>query len=201
MTSLEFYITPTEQQNWLDQLVSDSRVWCVFKRFGQTYREYPDGDDKRGCLQFDAKNERDLLLYIGHKEIVPSPVWRTTLRGQQDIDFKKSCAIQLIPSLVVNNEILLEGRLAILRKAEYEEEKINPRPLFHWFRKVVSTLDSLRFPGAVLAQQTTKGTIKQWKEVLVTPGAVQWWQKGYKLKQFPRGEVAFSIQIQEGVKL
>lgn len=192
-THLEFYSTPDEQREWLQKQVSDLAVWVVLWTPGRDCCYYPPGNLNVTSLKFNATNADEIMLFLGCKELAEKPGWRESPHGNE-IDFKKSRTIQFIPSLVVG-EILLEGRLAIMRELEYEQDGIDPKPLFRWYRQVVKSLASIKAPEAVITQQTSLGDLKEFPSVVVSLGAIKWRCKGRRLKQFPGSAVEFDVKV------
>ncbi len=192
-TRLEFYATPSEQREWLKRPFSEPGIWGLVWRYGEGYRYFPDGLCDVENLQFGGENEDELMLFLGRRDLAETPAWRATPRGDQ-IDFKKSRAIQFVPSLTICNHILLEGRIAILRPSEYQTDEIPSKPLLQWFRQVARSLYSLKAPGTILTQRTADGSQKEWQNVIVSSGAVAWRCAGGCLKQFPKGMVEFDLQ-------
>jgi len=135
------------------------------------------------------------MLFFGNQELATLPVWQNLSQGQV-LDFGRSFAIQFVPSLTVAPDILLDGRLGILSPSQYDSDQKTYRALVSWFKNVGRLLaSSLNSNGTVLVQYTTQGFLKEWKDVLVSRGAVEWRRQGNRLKQFPCGEVDFDVRM------
>jgi hypothetical protein len=146
-------------------------------------------------LEFRGASRYDLNLFIGHRDLTPEPVWRTTGRGDQDIDFIKSQAVQYTASVLANDTILLDGQLAIMRAIYYEEAGINPKPLQKWFRRLAKLFRALQTPDAHLICRAASGQIRACDNIMLTPGAADWRRSGGLLKQFPDGPVEFDVEF------
>jgi len=193
-TRLEFYALPEEQKAWLQALLKQQPVWCICERscLREPVRVEPQDVVN---LNFETKTEFEWALFLGLKTLTKAPVFRPTPQGST-LDFVKSLAIQYVPSLVCAPDILIEGQLAVMRKFEYELAKLPWQHLFQWFRELTRSFRrTLGFKGAVLVQHTTLGTVKEWRGVLLSKGAVEWRLNGRRLKQFPRGEVEFDLRL------
>jgi hypothetical protein len=46
----------------------------------------------------------------------------------------------------------------------------------------------------IVAQNTTLGTVKVWRDLRITPGAVDWRLSRKLLKQFPKRPVEFDVR-------
>jgi hypothetical protein len=191
-TIYPFYATIDEQKKWLVQLLSAKDVWCLLWTPSDGARYFPIGITELKKISFEAEHEDDLMLFLGCRGLTIEPVWLETPRGVR-LDFIRSQALQLVPSLVVENTILLEGRLSVMRRGEYERVGVNPTKLIKWYRKIRKSLVSLMSSNHILVQKTSDGKIKLWTDVGISPGAVLWYHEGHSLKQFPQSPVEFDI--------
>jgi len=131
-------------------------------------------------------------MYIGRSDLAHA-AWEKTQSGDK-INFVNSQAIQFVASLMVEGRVLLEGRIAIMRPSDYKQHNINPANLMRWYRKMRESLSSIMAHDFVVIQRTTLGTLKEWRGVGITPGAVALRFKGVLLKQFAEGAVEFDIK-------
>ncbi len=190
---VEFYATPDEQRVWLTRVLSRHDTWCARWQPGIGEPEFPFGAALLENSIFRGNDEA--MLFLGRKDLTALPTWRENERGHRDIDFVRSQAIQVVPSRVVR-DVLLEGRIAIMRATYYEDAGISVRPVRKWFHEVGRSLEQLRLPGAMLLQRTTTGRIKEWQSVIISRGAADWRQSGGSLKQFVDGGVEFDVRIE-----
>ncbi|MBM3240375.1 hypothetical protein FJZ31_29180 [Candidatus Poribacteria bacterium] len=191
-TIYQFYATIDEQKKWLVQILSAKDIWCLLWKPSDGYRYFPIGITELEKISFEAEHEDDLMLFLGCHGLTIEPVWLETPRGVR-LDFIRSQALQLVPSLVAENTILLDGRLSVMRRGEYERAGVNPTKLFQWYRKIRQSFVALMSSNHILVQKTNDGKIKRWTDVGISPGAVLWYHEGHSLKQFPQSPVEFDI--------
>jgi hypothetical protein len=193
--SFEFYALPNEELQWLAGVLTQKNIWCwVYwhpAEGGKGYEPIKTADDLKK-LSFNTKYEGGLKFFLGRTDLT-NIVWRETLGGKKEIDFIKSQAIEFWPSLIVMDNILLEGRLAIMPPSEYTLQGIDPKPILRWYKEVRKSLTSMMSKEYIVVQRTTNGKLKEWREIGLTPGAISWRLSGRLLKQFPRGEVEFDV--------
>jgi hypothetical protein len=195
-TSLEFFATPEEQRHWLRGLLSDERIWCVVGKSPPNRTiEQVTGTRFLNELHLTKPGEiGGLQLFFGPGDLVSSPIWRTSERGDRDIDFARSKAVLFDPSFVVRKQILLEGTMAIMRRVYYEEAGIDPKPLQRWFRQIANSFTKLKTAGTVVLRDPADGTEKAYPDIIATPGAVEWQRTGHLLKQFVNGAYEFEVR-------
>jgi hypothetical protein len=189
--SFVFYATPEEQRHWLMEQIEKNKVWMVGWSFGRKYFEIRNPDDLKS-LSFDAKHVDNLIIYLGRYDLA-RPVWQR-VQNENRIDFINSQSIQFVPSLPVGKDILLEGRVGIMRPSEYKVHGIDPAKISQWYRKTRESLSSIMLDSVVIIQKTTTGKVKEWPAIRISPGAVARHRKGGLLKQFPDGAVQFEIK-------
>jgi hypothetical protein len=193
----EFYALPDEQRHWLGEVLADKGVWCVLRQFEGPRVVCPTGAEFLSDLKFEVDQSARFSLILGHRELVPAPIWRVDGAGKRDIDFTRSEAIQYDPAVVARGSVLLEGQLAIMSKGYYDDLDIDSQPLQKWFNRVARSFARLKAPGAVLVHHTTLGTTKELRGVVLTPGAVAWRKEGRQLKQLIDGAVEFDIRTNQ----
>jgi hypothetical protein len=194
-TQVQFLSTPEEQIKWLTQYLANDGIWWVLRRFPPNWGiSAVTGTELLNELQFTKVDDiGGLQLFIGRCDLVPSPVWRTTDVGERDIDFVRSRAIQYDPSLLVDEHILLEGQMAIMRRNYYQEVGIDPNPLRAWFREVATRFRKLHAGCTVVLRDLERGTESKYPNIVATRGAVEWRLSGHLLKQFAKGAYEFDV--------
>jgi len=187
-----FYSLPEEFNKWLLKLILENSVWCMawYPGINDLYYFVRDNKDVLS-LSYQTEYEDSLILFIGRRDL-SDIIWEDNKRGKR-IHFIKSQAIQLVPSLIVQECILLEGRMAVMRPSEYSLHGIDPKPILQWYKQVRKSLASIMSKEYIVVQRTASGKLKEWREIGLTPGAISWRLSGRLLKQFPRGEVEFDI--------
>jgi hypothetical protein len=110
--------------------------------------------------------------------------------GQKQLDFRNYLCIQIVPSFVVE-DILLKRRIGTPDPKEYRD--VPGEKSFLLWRKRTYRLFKMTLSDAsvVATQLLSDGTVKEWKDLVISPGAVEWHRKGGKLKEFPKGPVTF----------
>jgi len=189
-TSLEFYATPEEQRIWLADLAADSLLWFVVDSFPGS-----------GAALTTVAALRDLVLqgaghvqiFVGRRDLGPGAQWR--IAGQRrELDFTASQAIQLVPSLS-HEDVLIEGRLAIMRRSEYQRAGIAFEPLAMWFGEVGRSLKAAlnARDTHLITYSSTEPPAPSRRKVLVSPGAIEWRKSGKRLQQIPGSLIEFDI--------
>ena len=196
---VEFFATPEEQLDWLRELLSGDRVWCVVRTLPPNW-----GIE----LVASARLLRQLSLtksdatggtqvFLGRKDLVPVPIWRTEDNGGRDIDFIRSQAIQYSPSVVVREHILLQGQMAIMRRSYYNDAGVDPKPLHQWFRQLANSFSELKTAGTVVLRDPAHGTEKAYPDIIATAQAAEWQRTGHLLKQFVDGAYEFIVRLRD----
>ena len=188
--SFEFYALPNEQRKWLADQMRNEQVWILAWSHSKKYFEITNTADLRE-LAFESEADNNIVIFIGRRDI-SNIVWRNTKSGKR-IDFIKSQAVQFVPSLTVRKNIVLEGRIGIMRDSEYNENDIDPTPVKKWFRTLNASLRSIMAKDYAVIQHASTGEIRKLRNTGVTQKAVEWRQKGKMLRQFPDGEVIFDV--------
>lgn len=192
-TQVEFYATANEQRRWFELQCQD-QVWMLhWQPQPSRYQVLSPQSIRR--LSFQAEHEDHWMLFLGRKDMVQEPMWRETRHGRE-IDFIKSLAVQFVPSLDYHNQVLLEGRISIMRVEEYQREGLDSRALLQWFKEICRSFKrTIAKRDAVLTQGTIGGRTKEWRKVLVSEEATSWRLSGRKLKQFLKGEIEFDVRL------
>lgn len=190
---VNFYALPNEQQAWLNETLEQSALWCVVRFPGDESRLVSDLSEidrlpfvEPSCKYFD--------LFLGNRELVETPVWRIAGDGREVIDLVRSMAIQFVPSLVVDNNVLLEGQMAIMTATYYRELGLDQGPLERWFARIANSFRKQRSP-AKLVYHRADGQAAAFPGTMLTSGAVQWRLAGRRLKQLLHGPMEFDVQL------
>jgi hypothetical protein len=190
---VNFYAMPNEQQAWLNDTLAQTALWCVVRIPGAASRLIREPSEiarlpfvEPSCKYFD--------LFLGNRELVEAPVWRIAGDGREVIDLARSMAIQYVPSLVVDNDVLLEGQMAIMAATYYQELGLDQGPLERWFAHIAKSFQKQRSP-AKLVYHRADGQVVTYPGTMLTPGAVQWRLAGKRLKQLQQGPLEFDVQL------
>jgi len=145
-------------------------------------------------LSFEG-HELEFHLWIGFDDLSP-PVWRESA-PYPDIDTARSLAIEFLPSFVHEHTVLLSGQIAILRKSQYKEAGIDPRPLKRRFDRFVQSLRNDAANEDVYLLNPETGATRDCPDILITKAAVEWQRAGKLLKQFSKGLYEFRSRKRE----
>lgn len=184
----EFFWLPEPLTTWVQRICQDQGLWLVVWQVGNS-AELVDPESLPSS-RFRSAQDKPIQLFLGEPSLCQSPVWRT-VGDRREVDFPRSYAVQLVPSLVVNEgTTLLQGRIAILRMSDYEDER-RAAALAELYRRLRTALKRESDARNVVVQPMTDGTRKRWKDVLVGSGVSD---SGLKLKQFSAGTVEFDVE-------
>jgi hypothetical protein len=181
---------PEELEKWIESCLMDPDIWVLAWSVRPSVYSTISRIDDIILLRHGETEHNNFQLFIGNRQLRDSPVMRTTGDEGQQLDFRNSLCIQLVPSLVVRN-ILLKGSFGTLAPKEYHDLP-EARQFIHWRKEAYRSFkEALSDLSIVATQLLADGTIKEWKDVIVSTGALEWFRKGRKLKEFPRGPVEF----------
>jgi hypothetical protein len=164
------------------------RLWIVLWPVGEDARLIEAGDLR--SEMFNCLTEESLQLFLGTAAIAPHPLW-CTAGGRREIDFQRSYAVQLVPSVIAPDaKTLLEGRMAILRSDQYADAEA-AKELIALFRRLQSEMKRASDHQHVVVQTLTNGEKKKWRNILV--GRELPSSNIVQLKQFAQGAVTFEV--------
>jgi len=183
----EYFWTPDELIPWIRRVCGENQLWIVLWRVGSSAEII--SPESISPSWFEGSGDY-LHFFIGDPAVCPAPQWRF-VRGTREIDFALSYAVQLVPSLMApDGNTLLQGRLAILRPADYEDAS-RYAELRKFFRRLRSDLRRNSDSSHVVVQPLATGGRKRWSDMLVGPAVVH---SKRNLKQFFEGEVRFELE-------
>ncbi len=191
-TSVEFYATTDEQRAWLSKLAANPLFWFVVDAFPASPPRIVSPNELVD-LGFDGPVY--LQIFIGRKDRAPGPLWRSAAE-RNELDFVASQAIQFVPSQARGN-VLIEGRMGIMRLAEYERQGVLFEPLHKWFRELARDLEhsvnarELR----LIVHSATDADAPSRRPVLISPGAMAWRRSGARLQQVAGSLIDFDLPI------
>jgi hypothetical protein len=99
---------------------------------------------------------------------------------------------ELAASIVVRQNVLLAGQMAIMREQYYEEAKIDFTSMQRWFRDIGESFERLIAQDKVFVRDEVNGLEKECMEFVATRGAVEWQRSGRALRQFLNGAYTFT---------
>ena len=186
--SQEFFWRPAELQLWLRRVCEELGLWLVVWRVGKS-AELVDLASIQPSM-FCGGQEDSVQLFLGTASLSAAPQWRV-VADRRELDFQRSYAVQLVPSMLsADGEILLQGRLSIMRSTDSDDQK-RAAELTKLFRRLAAELQRDSDAGRVIVQPLPTGERKRWEDMLVGPGIAE---SKFKLKQFSRGEVEFRVE-------
>ncbi len=91
---------------------------------------------------------------------------------------------------------MLEGRVAIHNASEFAAAGVDHRQLRDWVAHLRRSLRrTWRVPGVQICVESPKGVRSKVRmRILFSQGAVDWYQRGGKLKQFAEGTLSFAFE-------
>jgi hypothetical protein len=190
-TDVTFFATPEEQRAWLLRLAGDPQLWWLASK--PATKQYTSlVAESIQSMPFTGRSYA-LRLYVGHKDLSPSPVWRQA-GSAPELDFIRSRAIQVIPSLV-DGEVLLEGHVSIMRPADYQAHGVAFQPLHRWFREVCESLEQTIAPpkATLIVLSPTEPPAPSRRKTALSKGAAAWKKGGGRLKQFSESVIEFDL--------
>lgn len=186
--SQELFWAPDELGAWLRGTCAHFGLWLVTWRAGRN-AEQVSLEAIQPTL-FEAESEDSIQLFLGSPLICPAPQWRFA-GSRREIDFKRSYAIQLVPSLLCpDGRTLLQGRLAMMHTTDYDDV-VRAAELRKLFMRLRSELRRNSDRGHVVVQRFSSGESKRWVDMLIGKSVPS---SGFVLKQFARGNVDFSVE-------
>jgi hypothetical protein len=192
---MEFYALPEELDRWLASVFAEDRNWALcWKVHSNTYTRVIHSAHANGQVQWSIAAGSKPEFFIGNKNLCSGPIMRKRPDGVEEIDFLASLCVRVVPSFV-SQGVLLEGRIESFPRSKYNGSP-NATKFWTWRRQLILFLRKSVFPmPAVASQLLTDGTTKTWESVFVSQGAIDWFSKGGKLKQFVNGPVEMTPKL------
>jgi hypothetical protein len=185
----EFFWTPDETIDWIKRVARSLNLWVVLWAVANDAQKV-DADQLRPDM-FEGLEEDTLQLFLGSFDLSTEPAWRE-VQGRRLLDFQRSYAVQLVPAVIApDHKTLLQGRLAILRPDQYDDQ-VSAKKLFELFRRLKASMKNESDRDRVVTQVSSSGGKKLWKDILVgkhVPGG-----RVTQLKQFSKAPVVFSVE-------
>jgi hypothetical protein len=192
-SEIAFFAGPEEQRRWLYDTLGDT-TWCVAEH---TRDQRVTGVDRSQVdeLTFE-RDPLSLQLFLGRRDLCDAPVWRETADGRPTVDFVRSRAVQYVPATIAQ-DVMIEGRLAIMRDRYYADLGLEFLPFKSWFTSLVTSLErAIHTPGVrVLSRLESEPWAVTPRKILVSPMAIEWRKAGHKLKQAAESRVEFDFVV------
>jgi len=192
--SIAFFATDDEQKAWLTSVGQAYEGWCVADNHADGTLE---GSLHELTRMFSASSQPYRFLYLGRTDLSPTPVWLSE-KIATPIDMAQSSAVRFCPSFVVD-DIMVEGRLETLKAQDFPDRD-KYQPVRKWINTLVKSLtkawqvDSLR----VALHSSIEGPLgAAGGRRVISPGAVDWYQRGGRLKQFSDGLTTFELSHED----
>jgi hypothetical protein len=199
--SYQFFAMPDEFRDWLKSWMEQEYVWGYeMSDFPYTWKKL---DLKRiEVMPLIVNKDISTFLYLGNTKLTSHPEWRDSQGGRnRNIEFTRSQVVCVEPSILVNNEVLLEGRVAICGYNDYLVDGIDPHPIEKYYLSLRASLKKMMNTNVIITQKLTNGTIKQRNSCGVTTDVLLFSQSAKCLKQFIDGSVCFSAVPVSSVKV
>lgn len=183
----EFFWTADELADWIKRICAEYGLWLVVWHVGRNADRIKP--EELHPSWFSGADE-SVQLFLGDPNLCPKPQWRVA-GDRRELDFQRTYAVQLVPSLLAKDgKTLLQGRLAIMREADYGEAA-SYAALSALFRRLKSDLKRRSDAHHVVVQPLSGGGQKRWSDILVSTAVAS---SAKSLKQFSGGEVEFRIE-------
>jgi hypothetical protein len=183
----EFFWTPAELLSWVRRICGEAGLWLVVWRVGGNADAVSPEAVAPSWLE---GTDDSIQFFLGDPLLCSTPKWRI-VDDRRELDFTRSYAVQLVPSLEApDGQTLLQGRLAIMRAPDYEDTSRYVE-LSKLYKRLRSDLQRNSDSGRIVVQQLSSGGKKRWGEMLVSPAVAD---SNPKLKQFFRSEVEFELE-------
>lgn len=192
---MNFYVLPEELGSWLEHIIQNLDHWVLaYQIRPREYSFITDGGDLTKYT--NRKINNNIQLFIGKRSLA-MPSMMPDGNRRPVLDFRQSLCVKLDPSFIVG-EMLLEGSIDTLRPQKYNG--IAGQKEFMLWRNGVyrSFKESLSVPSIVVTQVLSDGGKKAWPLILISRGAMEWYSRGGKLKQFAKGPVEFVPEPRSG---
>ena len=180
-----------EQRDWLARVSREIDGWFV--------AESPTGPLVGRLTDvaafFGEPESTPPTLFLGRSDLSDRPIWKIGPRGK-DIDFVRSLAIHFVPSVRVG-DVLLEGRFDIHRSSEYALAGLDHAGLARWIAQLRRSMRSSWKPDRIRMRLESSDGIRSdiRSAPLFSPGALDWYRQGRKLKQFREGTLSFVFEL------
>ena len=149
----EFFWTPTDTIRWLKVEVLSLRLWIVMWPVGSDARPLHVAELELGMFENDTEDA--VQIFLGSAALSGAPEW-TEAGGRRLLDFERSYAVQFAPSLITpDRKILLQGRMAMLRRYQYEDYS-KATKLSELFRRLRASMKQASDRSRVVVQVLSK---------------------------------------------
>ncbi len=193
--AIEFFMLPDEQSKWLERTFVSDDSWCWIRRRDADSRLI-SGPFKTGDLRFDS--EKLVELDFGRSS-VQTPLFRET-PFCTEIDFPRSLAVQFLPSLILKGHMLTVGQLGITSKGWYEYLGIQAQSVVKWYQQLARLLKKTFLREYMAIVKLDDGRVYTYRDIHLSPGAVEWWRKGNELRTPTNDNIRFDVVPREEIK-
>jgi hypothetical protein len=192
---MQFYVTPEELSDWISETFGGRSHWLVaWQPHSNIYTEIECNNNQRGIFDMFSKyGEQNFHLYVGKKELTREPIFNKGSSGMNKLNFLASLCISIIPSFYMK-DTLLEGQMETLRPSAYRNDRRKSNLFKFRFEVYRSFKKTINLKGVVPVQVLANGHEKEWRGLVVSPGALAWHTRGGKLKQFFDSPVEITLR-------
>ena len=188
--SLELFATPDEQVEWLRATMDDAANWIVVEQLHNRKVFQIRSSEISTELMF--KTSFAMRFFLGRSDI-SDPKWRQGAKGLE-LNFTESLAILFEPS-AMRAGALVAGRLSIMKRKDYLDVGLDPKPLEKWYRELVSRLSLNAAPNARLMVREPNGSrAPAVGKSILTKDVVLLAAEGMPLRQFAESTLTFEVE-------
>lgn len=171
-------------------MMDEFSLWVVLEMHGKPADVFDPTELKTHC--FKDQNLGKIQIYIGDSSIA-DPVWDTR-QPVRRLNFPKSYAIQIVPSVLVSSQnILLQGFSGV-SKTVYYEDRAQEKKMMALFASVKKLQNQFTTGEFAIMQKLSTGGRKFWINMKVGRDVPSFTEEGGRLKQFLEGEVEFFLE-------
>ncbi len=188
--SLDLFATPDEQVEWLRATMNHAANWIIVDQLhnGKVFQIRP----AEISTELMFKTSLAMRFFLGRSDI-SDPKWRQGVKGRE-LSFTESLAVLFEPS-EMRAGALVAGRLSIMKRKDYLDVGLDPRPLEKWYRELLSRLRVNAAPNTRLMIREPNGSRSPVVgKSIVTKGVVSLAAKGLPLRQFAESSLTFEVE-------
>jgi len=193
---IDFFVQPAELIKWLESLLADETCWISsWSVRPNAYSIISSGARGEPHTPLSIGTGPGPHFFIGNKLLRPGPVMTTRPNGIAEIDFLESLCVRLWPCFI-DGPVLLEGCLQSFAYSRYLTVP-KGRQFWSWRQGLIASFKEAIPLPAVGSTLLEDGSVKSFKNVLISEACLDWWANGGKLKQFINGPFEYAPQLQK----
>jgi hypothetical protein len=193
---MDFFFLPDEEKEVLAHLLNKRGLNLILET-RDTPLELTSAKLSNIRMILDEPKFCQIQLIIWDSSVIQKPVYQeieTKVGRRTEVDFIRTGGVLFEPSVIVRPNVLLEGRLAIMGRSEYERNGMDAKKIRSLYNIVLRELKRFAASDAKVFLKLTNGSWFPQRGELASPGALNWYNQGNLLKQFYDGPGEFCIK-------